>query len=67
MTAWTVSGIHRVDGGWSWEIARDGVIVLGAAEPIRNPATCAITAERFRRDLAAGRIVLDEDGNPFEK
>jgi hypothetical protein len=66
VTAWAVSRIHVVEGGWSWEIACDGVPVLVAAEAIRNPASCAIAAERFRRDLEAGRIVLDEDGDPIE-
>lgn len=62
---WEVARVHVVDGGWSWEIAHRGRVVLVAAEPHRNPASCAMEAERWRRDLASGRIVLGEDGNPY--
>lgn len=62
---WEVSRVYVVEGGWSWEIAHGGRVVLVAAEPIRNPATCAREAERWRSDLASGRIILGDDGNPY--
>lgn len=60
---WEVVRIHVVEGGWSWEIAHHGLVVLVAAEPIRNPATCTLAALRLRNGLAAGRFVLDDTGH----
>lgn len=64
---WQVVRVHPVDGGWAWELAHRGLVLLVAAEPIRNPARCAIEAEEWRRRMATGEYVLDQEGRAVPK